>query len=190
MPITSMLDAIHVKIMDMMTRRRDKCNKWKSLMCLKMEKRLVKRIQLGRTWKVTKSADDVFEVHSDNIFCVDLKRFFCSCNVWTIESFPCEHALQCILSIGEDVHKFCDPYLVVSAFRDSYSHSINPVPDIEKPKGKPEGSFILPPDTKRTPGRRRNKRKESMGARERKLRKCSRCNLYGYHNRATCTAGC
>ncbi|KAF9592512.1 hypothetical protein IFM89_015206 [Coptis chinensis] len=111
MPITSMLDAIRVKIMDMMMRRRDKCNKWKSLMCPKMEK-----------------------------------------------------------SIGEDVHKFCDPYLVVSAFRDSYSHSINHVPDIEKPKGKPEGSFILPPDTKRTPGRRRNKRKESMGARERKLR--------------------
>ncbi|KAF9609928.1 hypothetical protein IFM89_019331 [Coptis chinensis] len=88
MPITSMLDTIRVKIMDMMTRRREKCNKWKSMMCPKMEKRLVERIQLGRTWKVTKSADDVFEVHSDNIHCVDLKRFFCSCNVWTIETFP------------------------------------------------------------------------------------------------------
>ncbi|KAF9591787.1 hypothetical protein IFM89_007342 [Coptis chinensis] len=117
---------------------------------------------------------------------VKIMGMMTSCNMWTIESFPCEHALQCILSIGEDVHKFCDPYLAICAFRDSYSQSINHVLDIEKPKGKPEGSFILPPDTKR---RRRNKRKESMGARERKLHKCSRCNLYGYHNRATCTAG-
>ncbi|KAF9614240.1 hypothetical protein IFM89_016501 [Coptis chinensis] len=81
----------------------------------------------------------------------------------------------CTTSRGPVSSLFC-------AFRDSYSQLINHVPDIDKPKGKPEGSFILPPDTKPTPGRRRNKRKESMGARERKLqensqqvRVCDRC---------------
>ncbi|KAF9604938.1 hypothetical protein IFM89_011305 [Coptis chinensis] len=144
MPVTSMVDKIHIKIMDMMFKHREKCRGWSSKLCPKMEKVLAQNITVGQTWKVTKSSDFVFEVHYERSHCVDLRFFRCSCGRWLNQGFPCAHALQCILRIGEDVYKFCDSYFLVNAFHELYSHAIVLILDYEKPLEVNKGAHISP----------------------------------------------
>ncbi|OVA07378.1 hypothetical protein BVC80_985g4 [Macleaya cordata] len=55
LPITFSVDSIRVKIMNMMTERRELCRSWSSYLCPNMENILTEKINLGRSWKVTKS---------------------------------------------------------------------------------------------------------------------------------------
>ncbi|KAF5182296.1 Mudr family transposase [Thalictrum thalictroides] len=186
LPITSMLDMIRVKLMRMMSKRREKSREWTTILCPKMEKLLKERVQEGRTWRVTKSSDYVFEVHTTESRQVDLQVGRCTCNMWSIEGFPCAHAIRCMAIGNCDVYSFYDPYYHSSTYRDSYAHAIYPIPDSEKPRVEPKDPILLPPDCKRAPGRPAKKRKESRGVVRKKMIKCGTCKNYG-HNRRTCS---
>uniref|UniRef100_A0A0D3A6B7 Uncharacterized protein n=1 Tax=Brassica oleracea var. oleracea TaxID=109376 RepID=A0A0D3A6B7_BRAOL len=82
------------------------------------------------------------------------------------------------------------------AWREAYQESINPIAVPEDDWSVPqvvENSEVLPPETRRSLGRNRKRRYETVEDKIRssqrsqggQLRKCSRCGLGG-HNRATC----
>ncbi|XP_028122811.1 uncharacterized protein LOC114319946 [Camellia sinensis] len=64
LPITRMVDSIRTKLMRQMAKRRDASQLWTGTICPKMEDRLEKAFNEGRSWKVSQSNADVYEVHS------------------------------------------------------------------------------------------------------------------------------
>ncbi|OVA01553.1 zinc finger protein [Macleaya cordata] len=163
-PVTSMLDQIRLKMMKMMSERREDSRTWTSYLCLKIELLLVNKIKAGWIWRVSKSSDSVFEVHSSGSHIVDLGCMSCSCYLWKVYGFPCEHAICAIQSVRGDVYRFIDRYFTVEAFENTYVHSIKPVPNFDMPSESNEDAEINPPNNPRQPGRPCTKRKENTGA--------------------------
>ncbi|KAL0670334.1 hypothetical protein Bca4012_033038 [Brassica carinata] len=108
---------------------------------------------------------------------VDLDRRTCSCGKYTLMKIPCRHAIK-------------------GAWREAYEESINPIDVPEDAWSIPEDVkkvIVLPPQTRRSVGRKRKRRYEtaedkirsSQISRIKKTSKCSRCGISG-HNRATC----
>ncbi|XP_028065541.1 uncharacterized protein LOC114268558 [Camellia sinensis] len=64
LPITRMVDSIQTKLMRQMAKRRDASQMWTGTICPKIEDRLEKAFNEGRSWKVSQSNADVYEVHS------------------------------------------------------------------------------------------------------------------------------
>ncbi|KAL7164775.1 hypothetical protein ACSBR2_040640 [Camellia fascicularis] len=79
LPITRMVDSIWTKLMRQMVKRRDASQTWTGTICPKMESRLKKAFNEGRSWKVSQSNADVYEVHSFPSITVDIGHCTCSC---------------------------------------------------------------------------------------------------------------
>ncbi|KAL7164692.1 hypothetical protein ACSBR2_040568 [Camellia fascicularis] len=82
LPITRMVDSIWTKLMRQMVKRRDASQTWTGTICPKMESRLKKAFNEGRSWKVSQSNADVYEVHSFPSITVDIGHRTCSCFKW------------------------------------------------------------------------------------------------------------
>ncbi|KAF9621123.1 hypothetical protein IFM89_016617, partial [Coptis chinensis] len=123
LPITSMLDEIRKKMMNMATERRKDSKGWATILCPQMELKLTERIDKARSLDVIRSDDYVFQVISKNSeYRVDLISRYCTCNNWKIDGFPCIHAIASILCSGESVYGYIDIVFHTSSFYSCYSH--------------------------------------------------------------------
>ncbi|KAL7253599.1 hypothetical protein ACSBR1_008019 [Camellia fascicularis] len=167
------------------TKRRRKANAWAGVICPKMEAQLVKVYNKGRSWLVSQSNDDVYEVHSFPSVMVDVGRRTCSCFKWQINDFPCAHAVVAIRNSGLDLYELVIPYYHVAEYQNSYAQNIIPIPTVEKPQFNSADFVIQPPVVKRPPGRPKKKRMLSKGEQVQQIR-CGRCQRMGNHNEKTC----
>ncbi|KAH7842803.1 hypothetical protein Vadar_009403 [Vaccinium darrowii] len=185
LPIRNLVDSIRVKIMDMIVVRREKASEWVGKICPKMEKKFHDSYQESRSWVVMPSGYGVFEVHSEPTVTVDLIGRTCSCRKWQQDGFPCCHAVGVITSSGKEPSEYVDPYFFTETYRASYSHSINPIPTLWMPRHSNDEEIILPPLSKKPPGRPKTSRIPSRGDKVSQIR-CGRCHKLGSHNRSTC----
>ncbi|KAL7219948.1 hypothetical protein ACSBR2_012914 [Camellia fascicularis] len=184
LPITCLVDTIRTQIMNQMSERRGASSTWTGDICPVMESKLDKAYKDGRSWIVSQSNDDVFEVHSHPSVLVDIGSRTCSCFQWQINGFPCQHAMVAIRNSGSDLNALVEPYFHVSTYQLSYSHTIYPIPIVEKSHANPENYVILPPVMRRPPGRPKKKRIPSKGEEVQQIR-CGRCGRLENHNRKT-----
>ncbi|CAL9018268.1 unnamed protein product, partial [Prunus brigantina] len=84
---------------------------------------------------------------------------------------------------GLCLYNFVDEYYKADFYRATYATPIFPIPNIEKPP--PGDVFLLPPHTRKPPGRPPTKRFKSSNETKRQV-KCKRCGSYDRHNRRTC----
>ena len=186
LPITACLDKIRVKLMKLMSERRDLAGCWNSILCPVNENRLRKLHLDGATWFVIKSSKYVFEVHSPIRQVVDLYSRVCSCNMWKINGFPCAHAVRCILSCEKlNVYDYIEDYFKVVYFQASYSHAISPVTNFMKDDVLPEDVDVAPPIGRRMPGRPSASNRIKSSGKITKTIRCSLCKKLG-HNKRTC----
>lgn len=186
LPITKMVDLIRSKLMNQMAIRRKEASKWGSVLCPNMDARLSTELDKGRTWRISMSSEYVFEVHSDPSVTVDISRHTCSCHKWQLNGFPCEHASVVIQNNGLDLNYFIEWYFHVHSFQAAYADSIYPITTSDKPNNAySEYEVILPPFTRRQPGRPKKCRIPSKGEKIAQIR-CSRCGRLGNHNKKTC----
>ncbi|CAL2260034.1 unnamed protein product [Prunus armeniaca] len=137
----------------------------------------------GRHWRICRASESVFEVHADLSVMVNLDERFCSCYQWQLLGFPCQHAIQVIQHFGLCLYNFVDEYYKADFYKATYATPIFPIPDIKKP---PLGDvFLLPPHTRKPPGRPPTKRFKSSSETKRQV-KCKRCGSCDRHNRRTC----
>ncbi|KAL7186973.1 hypothetical protein ACSBR2_028638 [Camellia fascicularis] len=183
--ITSMVDSIRTKLMRQMAKRRDASQTWTGTICPKMESRLEKAFNEGKSWKVSQSNADVYEVHSFPLVTVDIEHRTCSCFKWQLNGFPCAHAMVAVRKSGRDLNTLVEPFFHVSEYRSTYAASIFPIPTVEQPSFNPNDFIIKPPAIKRPPSRPKKKRILSKGEHVQQIR-CSRCGRMGNHNRKTC----
>ncbi|KAL0862079.1 hypothetical protein Bca101_041197 [Brassica carinata] len=120
----------------------------------------------------------------------------CSCGKFDLLKIPCRHAIKAGFFVGREAHTLTDFMYTTGAWREAYQESINPIAVPEDAWSVPEdveNAEVIQPETRRSLGRKRKRRYEtvedkirsSQGSQGSKLRKCSRCGDGG-HNRATC----
>ncbi|KAL7196346.1 hypothetical protein ACSBR1_036369 [Camellia fascicularis] len=136
-----------------------KAEAWHGVVCPKMEARLVKAYNKGRSWLVSQSNDEVYEVHSFPSVIVDVER-----------RFPCAHAVVAIRNSGKDLYELVDLYYHVTEYRSLYAYNIIPIPTIKKPPFNAEDF--------RPPGRPKKKWMLSRVEQVQQIR-CSWCQRMG-----------
>ncbi|KAL7240790.1 hypothetical protein ACSBR2_006439 [Camellia fascicularis] len=151
---------IRLQIMNMRSDRRLFSSKWNKVLCPRMGSVLEKAFMDGRTWNVSLSSDNMFEVH-------------------------CFPSVMVNLGSGKNLNSIIEPYFHADMYRQAYSLSIGPVLTIENPVCSIDDAMILPPLSKRPAGRPKKNRIASTGEFKRVI-KCSRCESIGRHNKKTC----
>ncbi|OVA05861.1 Phox/Bem1p [Macleaya cordata] len=184
LPIVQKIDAIRCKMMELVNTRRVDSSKYASKLTPCKEEKLQEELKKARTLKVLFSSDSMFEVHDGFINVVNMNQQECSCRRWKITGLPCSHAIAVFNSTGRSAYDYCSRYFTTEAFQLTYSESINPLPEIEKPVNSEPSEKVLvhPPRTQlRCPKRKRAKLQEVA---KRPLH-CSKCKGEG-HNKASC----
>ncbi|CAL5402006.1 unnamed protein product [Camellia sinensis] len=187
LPITQMVDAIRGKVMELIYTRREDSNQWLTRLTPSMEEKLEKESLKSCSLQVSILAGNRFEVRGDSIEVVDLDQCDCSCKGWQLSGLPCCHAIAVISWLGRSPYDYCSRYFMTDSYRLTYSESIHPVPNVERPMQKESSQSLVtvtPPLTRRPPGRPSTKRFGSQEVVRRQLQ-CSRCKGTG-HNKSTC----
>ncbi|GKV29052.1 hypothetical protein SLEP1_g38024 [Rubroshorea leprosula] len=187
LPITQMVDAIREKIMELVYTRRAESGQWLTRLTPSMEEKLEKESLKVRSLQVMLTSGNTFEVRGESIEVVDMDRWDCSCKDWQLTGLPCSHAIAVISCTGRSPYDYCARYFTTESYRLTYSESINPLPDVDRPRQKDSSQVVVtvtPPPTRRPPGRPTKKKSGSLEIIKRQLQ-CSRCKGLG-HNKSTC----
>ncbi|KAL7162399.1 hypothetical protein ACSBR2_042813 [Camellia fascicularis] len=152
-----MVDSIWTQIMRQRAKRWHKAEAWHGVVCPKMEARLVKAYNKGRSRIVSQLNDEAYEVHYFPLVMVDVGRRTCSCLWWQIKGFLCSHAIVAIRNNGKNLYNLVDSYYHMTKYRYSQSHNIIPISIVEKPPFNVDDFVIQPPIVKRPPGRPKKK---------------------------------
>ncbi|KAL7169109.1 hypothetical protein ACSBR2_034193 [Camellia fascicularis] len=176
---------IWLQIMNMRSNMRMLSSKWNKVLCPRMDSVLEKAFMDRRTWNVSLSFDNVFEVHYFPSVMVDLGLRTYLCRKWEINGCPCQHSVVAIFRSGKNLNSFVEPFLHVGMYRQAYSFSIGPVPTIEKPVCNIDDAMILPPLSKR-PTRTPKKNIIASIGKFKRVMKCNRCESIGHHNKRAC----
>ncbi|XP_062014177.1 uncharacterized protein LOC133730641 [Rosa rugosa] len=180
MPVYTMLDQTRIKVMQMMGERRDEAQVWTSQLTPVMEGRLKEGMEKACRFNVHYSDTNIYEVRSKYSYVVDLETPSCSCKKWQINCFPCYHGLAAIQAASMDVYAFIDKHFHVDYYKKCYDFPIYPISNVDMAfLESASNDSILPPNTKRPPGRHRLKRFKSRGECEKKLIRCGRCGKMG-----------
>ncbi|KAL7220127.1 hypothetical protein ACSBR2_013062 [Camellia fascicularis] len=176
---------IRLQIMNMRSDRRLLSSKWNKVLCPRIDSVLKKSFLDERTWNVSLSSDNVFEVHCFPSVMVDLGLRTCSCQKWEINGYPYQHTVAAIFRSGKNLNLFFEPFFHADMYRQAYSFSIGLVPTVEKPVCSIDDAMILPPLSKRPAGSPKKNRIASTKEFKRVI-KCSCCESIGRHNKRTC----
>ncbi|KAI8561440.1 hypothetical protein RHMOL_Rhmol04G0339700 [Rhododendron molle] len=117
LPVTQLVDAIRMKLMEQMSRRKEESLRWKTTVCSTWDKRLAGLFQFSRTWVVRKSSADVYDVRGNPSNTVNICQRRCTCREWQLNCFPCVHAVCAIRKSGRDLNDFVEPCYLVYSFR-------------------------------------------------------------------------
>ncbi|KAL6209748.1 hypothetical protein ACLB2K_020688 [Fragaria x ananassa] len=160
-----LLEGIHVKTMNKFHEKKVESSTWRSVLCPKLEKKMLKRLETGRNWRVSQSSVDVFEVCTeDSNDVVNLAEMECSCGWWQFRCFPCSHAVQVMQKANHLPYHYIEDYWKTSFYRSAHDQAIIPVPDRDKPNPSSFGDFVLqPPITRKPPRRPKTRRIRSFG---------------------------
>ena len=117
MPPLAMVDSIRVKIMKMMSARRDAGAQMTGELCPNPDKIVVGNRMEGREVTVVDASLTVFEVFElDMRFVVDVEKMTCTCGKWQLFKLPCKHGCACIETLHRSVNDFCDANYRVEAY--------------------------------------------------------------------------
>ncbi|XP_033131093.1 uncharacterized protein LOC117126636 [Brassica rapa] len=186
-------------IQGMMTRwfsaRRKKANKHRGLMTIEVDKVMTKTMALVKGSKVNSISSWSCQVVGKfgGSESVQLEQKKCTCKYFDNMKIPCGHAMIAADNIGLAYETMVGHWYKTVAWRETYAGVIRPIGD-PRDESIPEDvrdAMLMPPLTKRPPGRRRTKRFPSTGEmpgpkKKSVPNKCGRCRVEG-HNRTNCT---
>lgn len=187
LPITQMVDVLRGKMMESIYAHRVESNQWNTRLTPSNEEKLQKETSMARSLQVLLSHGSTFEVRGEAVDIVDVDHWDCSCRGWQLTGLPCCHAIAVFECIGRSPYDYCSRYFTVENYRLTYSESIHPVPNVDRPMQTESDLvplIVTPPPTKRPPGRPKMKQIESVDTIKRQLQ-CSKCKGLG-HNKKTC----
>ncbi|XP_068662976.1 uncharacterized protein [Aristolochia californica] len=196
LPIVQMMEHIRHQLTSWFNERRNTGMSWTSTLVPSAEKVVLEAISDSHCYQVLRANEVEFEIVStERTNIVDIRSHHCSCRRWQLFGLPCAHAAAALISCGQDAYLFAEPCFTVASYRETYSQTIQPIPDRSHWKELAEGEgggakvdlVIRPPKTRRPPGRPKKKvlRIENF-KRPKRVVQCGRCRLLG-HSQKKCT---
>ncbi|KAL4282037.1 hypothetical protein GQ457_03G025760 [Hibiscus cannabinus] len=195
-PIITMLEIIRTKIMQRIAKKKDEADKWSTVLCPKIQKKLDAAIESSNRCWPTHAGGYKFQIscgpHTQHA--VDLSEHTCSCRKWQLTGIPCHHAISAIFLLDQRPDAFVDVCYKTITQQAIYSHMIEPVRGLDQWTPDTTCLPILPPVQKRPPGRPQKNRKKEVDEKNDHSRKvgkkglrmtCSKCGQSG-HNVRTC----
>ncbi|WCJ39720.1 hypothetical protein M5689_020686 [Euphorbia peplus] len=163
LPIISLNEAMKVKIMRRLKKKKDQMEKYKGKICPKVQVKLNKLIDIAANHQVEFSGGPRASVTANGgPYIVNLEEKTCTCRRWQLTGLPCSHAICAIRHNNQRVEDFVSKHYHVSTFMEMYGNYINPTnneelwPEVENP------GWLLPPlDINKKRGRKKlSRRKE------------------------------
>ncbi|XP_017257144.1 uncharacterized protein LOC108226663 isoform X2 [Daucus carota subsp. sativus] len=128
MPLLTMMQEIHFKLMTRMRQKRDEMLKTDYLICPRIKKRLDLLITESRNWTASWDGQKLFAVkQGTRVNTVDLETMSCSCRVFDLTGIPCEHAIAAIYDRRHQVIDYISDYYKRSKYLASYQHSLEAI---------------------------------------------------------------
>ncbi|XP_039137426.1 uncharacterized protein LOC120274955 [Dioscorea cayenensis subsp. rotundata] len=158
--VTSMIDTIRFKLMNMLTERREVSAMWDTYLCPEIHKKVEQIVEIIRFSRVGPSSDDTYEVVDEHNNAANLRLRKCSCRRWDIHGLPCKHATAAIMQTDTNVHYYVDQYFTAESYRRAYAEPIYPIPDSDKSLDDARQLRMRPSIAKKRPGRPRRKQIE------------------------------
>ncbi|XP_010481168.1 PREDICTED: uncharacterized protein LOC104760012 [Camelina sativa] len=192
-PVIPLLDSIKEMLTRWFFERRELSAKQKDPLTVKVEKKMSRRIVKGKYFKSYPIGRNIIQVKAHGVdFVVDLERRTCTCGKFQMGKLPCRHAIKGAFDIGNDLYPYADDMYSTTSWREYYEETVNPIGIPESEWGVPdhiEAAKVLPPESRRHPGRRRKRRHEtvedkiraSQQSQSSKRHKCSRCGKEGHN---------
>ena len=164
---------------------------------LKETKKLVKPVynqlqesrNVARFQRVLDSSETEFEVEGlTNQYTVNLELKCCSCMEWQKSGIICKHGVAAVMHKRLDPEEYVEDVYLTETYQKTYQKNIAPMPSpsmwLELPLEMKRN--VLPPATKRPPGRPKKRKQPSNGFQQKRKLTCSRCKQQINHNRRTC----
>ncbi|GAA0139557.1 hypothetical protein LIER_01077 [Lithospermum erythrorhizon] len=90
-----MLNTIYHTIMARIEEERENKEKWKGLVCLRVDELLKKKSKRNEEYITRSSGSPRYEVSSaDHSFVVDIEKKSCACGLWQLGEVSCVHAVD------------------------------------------------------------------------------------------------
>ncbi|KAL4585547.1 hypothetical protein LXL04_010169, partial [Taraxacum kok-saghyz] len=163
---------------------------WDLEICPSVRRELEDMKVKQRFWAVYPCGYQQFEVRlGDQAYGVDLIRRVCDCRGWQLTGIPCLHAMAAIANLNQNVEDYVDSCFTKNSFLNTYSYSIQPM---NGSTSWPKTTYnkILPPVSRRLPGRPKTKRKNGQFEKEDdkkqtttragRTQRCSYCQAHGH----------
>ncbi|XP_048599746.1 uncharacterized protein LOC106355407 [Brassica napus] len=165
-PVIPLLDSIREMLTRWFFKRKKLISKHTHRLTIDVEEKIDRRIGKGKTFRVYPVTDSQLLVKGDTIDCfVDLDKRTCSCGKYDLLKIPCRHAIKAGFFVGREPYTLTDFLYTTGPWREAYQESINPISVPEDGWSVPqvvENSEVLPPETRRSLGRNRKRRYETV----------------------------
>ena len=200
-PVITMLEDIRKYVMNRIVAKRSYAMKWKTDFGPNIVSKIEKEKLKSGKWQVDWNGAASHEVYWDNpisqikeSFDVRISTMTCSCQKWDKTGIPCQHAIAAIVFHGENPLSYVSEWFKKDMYLRAYQFTINPVRGRRFWPISEEGQ-LMPPISKRMPGRPSKKRRreplEGKGkstvkiSRQGRVFKCGICHGEG-HNKRCC----
>ncbi|XP_038704741.1 uncharacterized protein LOC120000684 [Tripterygium wilfordii] len=174
LPITALVEQLRSLIQRWFHERRTKAASITSQLCKKVEKKMTKRNERALRMLVEPKSHIEFYVRDgfgDGE--VNFHDKTCTCRKFQMQQLPCVHALAACRFRNVTVHFLCSWYYTNEAIMVAYAEPIYTV-SLENQRIASQDRVLLPPDTRRSGGRPRERRIPSAGE-TMAVRLCGRC---------------
>ena len=206
-PILAMFETIRHQLMTWFLARRSLEDRTQGLLVAKGANFLETLIEhcARRYRSVTSIPGILFEVKSTETqrnYIVNLAEKTCTCTTWQSSGFPCGHAVSIILNQKADPQRYVASFFTIESYKKIYEQTLLPLDlatvngdalhsppttasDDEGSELEPDDS-VLPPSTRRPPGRPRKRRIRGQvdEVKEKRMFTCSRCKNTGHSHRS------
>ncbi|CAE5979869.1 unnamed protein product [Arabidopsis arenosa] len=196
LPIVSTLEYIRVlggTLMTWFEKRREKATQHDKPLTPKVEEIVQRNYERSTSYDVAKINNEQYEMKTTTglSYVVDIQKRTCTCEEFNLLQIPCSHAIAAAICCDMSVPMLAAPQYGSFFWSLAYTGGIYPVPDLSTLREVPDRIAtltVLPPLTRRPPGRPNRTRYLSTGEFERPKkitkRSCTRCRGTG-HNRAS-----
>ncbi|XP_039146836.1 uncharacterized protein LOC120284095 [Dioscorea cayenensis subsp. rotundata] len=133
LPVTSMVDTIRFKLINMLTKRREVSTMWDTYLCPEICQKVEQIVESSRFSRVGGSSDDTYKVIDDHNSGVNLRVRKCSCRRWEVHGLLCKDAAAAIMQTDTNVNCYIDKYFTVESYHRAYAELIYSIPDSDKP---------------------------------------------------------
>ncbi|KAK8621017.1 hypothetical protein V6N13_067464 [Hibiscus sabdariffa] len=128
-PIITLLEIIRTKIMQRITKKKVKADKWTTTLCPKIQQKLVASIERSNRCWTTHAGHFKYQVaygpHTQHI--VDVEKHTYSCRIWQLTGIPCNHVVSAIFATDRIPDEFVDQCYKTSTQQEIYNHMVQPV---------------------------------------------------------------